>query len=999
MNKNIKYLFIAFISVLTVTISCQKEILPVIEAEKDGYITLDLSVSVPDMQKVDTKAVDPDGGGVQNITLFCFDSYGLFVSTVSANVTSASTGVSLEGKFTAKVPDHVKIVHLVGNQNLSYFDQGDYAHKSEVEVMTSIQASAGRMIYWARKMVDELTPGSTVTLLRNQAKMSVETGSSGFTKTGWIVVNTNAFGTIAPYKAGVEENGGFIAPSLADPFVTMPDDMTKLTSFYDTRVADEEYFFETENSEDDPVEMIIKGYNPGGQELYYRVSLVDDDGNHIKIMRNHHYIVHIQSSLSYGQTTFADALTAPATNNVWISVSDSVKEVFDTGSSLAVGETFVVYPENEIGVSANKSLSFTISDNAGIDESKLSISWLDGNNVAANNLNYTLSGGNGNIDIELRDMGSEQKREGTIFIKYGRLNRKIKVITVKEQNFTPAWITTNIYGVGTGENVTMMFNIPDTFPEELFPLEVLITSPDLDIRNESGMALPVRRKGDPGYGDVTSEDVGYKYVLNVTSTGTQRVYLETILEHEVHQTTKVTIEADYFKTLSKTATFRTEENQYILLHNLRTYSAAQPKDEVIYYHLVPRKKGAIVEFPTHLGKDIVWNDDHTVKSYTAVEAGANDEFLIYSQYLDHNEGASGLDFRFYPISSGQWSTGGRVYGFVKESGSVGATFHMVTNSSMSEEVVRIASNPAGSASVVDPDRVCSGNQYKSAVFELSLFHPFHFNATVNDQGTSVTGEAEEAVDNVMIPYEPGEEVDIEFDVTSFTSSIRGDDNNVLPLERQVSVDPFGQKFKIYIDAPMLEIDETRRGSIPAEKFYEESEGRFVYVVDASRTVESSYGSGPASVVDSRSVDYNGNPVSFSQDGERKYLPFKSRNIVSEGQIVISSEEDKVVFYEKTFNIFNEAITGQITYGASNISVPADAFVPFEVLPTYNRIGAMTMKTDGHYELHLRAEYRYNWDTDDIKLQYVDENGVVYEKTFESLKDLNTTRDINLEQVN
>ena len=29
------------------------------------------------MQEVVTRAVDPDGGGVQDMTLFCFDSYGL----------------------------------------------------------------------------------------------------------------------------------------------------------------------------------------------------------------------------------------------------------------------------------------------------------------------------------------------------------------------------------------------------------------------------------------------------------------------------------------------------------------------------------------------------------------------------------------------------------------------------------------------------------------------------------------------------------------------------------------------------------------------------------------------------------------------------------------------------------------------------------------------------------------------------------------------------------
>lgn len=63
---------------------------------------------------------------------------------------------------------------------------------------------------------------------------------------------------------------------------------------------------------------------------------------------------------------------------------------------------------------------------------------------------------------------------------------------------------------------------------------------------------------------------------------------------------------------------------------------------------------------------------------------------------------------------------------------------------------------------------------------------------------------------------------MQFDVTSF----RGSDNR--------SADPFGTDFKVYIDAPMLEIDETRRGYYTSDVFYEESEGRFVLLIKADR---------------------------------------------------------------------------------------------------------------------------------------------------------------------
>ena len=104
----------------------------------------------------------------------------------------------------------------------------------------------------------------------------------------------------------------------------------------------------------------------------------------------------------------------------------------------------------------------------------------------------------------------------------------------------------------------------------------------------------------------------------------------------------------------------------------------------------------------------------------------------------------------------------------------------------------------------------------------------------------------------------------------------------------------------------------------------------------------------------------------------------------------------MVFYQKTFNVTNSPMTGTIRFGtaSSNQPVPTDAFVPFEVLPTFNRIGVITINGNGSYELHLRKEYRYNWTTDDVKLQYIS-GGVTYEAVFNSLSELYGATDILL----
>ena len=79
--------------------------------------------------------------------------------------------------------------------------------------------------------------------------------------------------------------------------------------------------------------------------------------------------------------------------------------------------------------------------------------------------------------------------------------------------------------------------------------------------------------------------------------------------------------------------------------------------------------------------------------------------------------------------------------------------------------------------------------------------------------------------------------------------------------------------------------------------------------------------------------------------------------------------------------FRNKATGAIA------AVPASSFVPFEVFPTYNRIGTVTVSDGGQFELRLRDEYEYDWNTDDVKFQYAAPDGTLYEKVYGSLSAL------------
>ena len=86
MKKQIIYTVVILIGMLATLGACRQDewmdgSLP---TAKEGYLALRFSAEIPDMQEVETRAVDPDGGGVQNMTLFCFDTYGLFISTATS---------------------------------------------------------------------------------------------------------------------------------------------------------------------------------------------------------------------------------------------------------------------------------------------------------------------------------------------------------------------------------------------------------------------------------------------------------------------------------------------------------------------------------------------------------------------------------------------------------------------------------------------------------------------------------------------------------------------------------------------------------------------------------------------------------------------------------------------------------------------------------------------------------------------------------------------------
>ena len=139
MKTYMKFTCLFLVSLLGLT-ACQEEPFTPVDLVPEGYVAVEFVASVPQMSEVQTKAVDPDGAGVQQMTVFCFDENGLFLTTVNAEMTPTPGNPSLTGKMLLYVPEQTYILQLVGNQNLTYFREDNYRGMSEVAAMAALEA-------------------------------------------------------------------------------------------------------------------------------------------------------------------------------------------------------------------------------------------------------------------------------------------------------------------------------------------------------------------------------------------------------------------------------------------------------------------------------------------------------------------------------------------------------------------------------------------------------------------------------------------------------------------------------------------------------------------------------------------------------------------------------------------------------------------------------------------------------------------------------------------
>ena len=119
----------------------------------EGYVSVCFRVDQSDMKEVNVRSVDPDGQDINTMKLFCFNAYGLFLATTTAELTRGAednAGHHTQGTYKAAIPEETSIIHFVANQNEALYQNEDFVNKTEAQVLAAMEGASGMMIYWRR---------------------------------------------------------------------------------------------------------------------------------------------------------------------------------------------------------------------------------------------------------------------------------------------------------------------------------------------------------------------------------------------------------------------------------------------------------------------------------------------------------------------------------------------------------------------------------------------------------------------------------------------------------------------------------------------------------------------------------------------------------------------------------------------------------------------------------------------------------------------------------
>lgn len=928
--KRWKYIIISLLAV--VFAACQDDMpvnRPAGGLDADGNVRLCFNTEIPDMEQVQTRAVDPDGYGVNSLWLFCFDQYRHYIGRVQADVAhEGSSENHLSGSFTATIPGATRHLHFIANLNVNDFEDTPNLGRLDTEVIPQFTTTSGLLCYWGYKSFaseDALTSfaggtDSKVSMFRNQARIRYlrSDGGTDLSIKGMAIMNQYSRGTVAPFNrnAGGDDPFAFVSASdikeptlCADEDVLVAVDPSDVSQFGGGSVG--RFVFEHANKADDPMYLIFRINTSGGSEddgnwskddRYYKIALVDDLGNQLPILRNYDYVINFKGiPANGGYTTFKEAVAGAAANNVWVSIDQTIPAITDGQSSLAVvGETTRIITRSSLATGGVYQLEYQWFDgtNSGIVPE---VTWVQNSGIAEAKIdNYFTAGtgldnpGTGIITIKPTNIGNPQY--GILQIKAGKFVRTVKLISLSNFSFTPVWTSSGL-PMQSGEPVAIAFTIPDNFPQELFPLDVKVAC---NLFDDDG--TNVNMAGQPTYLGVVVEeckftvmengqaktyerDWPHKYVYTVNRPGLHRVNFKTLIDNYVPNAgedprIEFFLEAEAFTTVRSLIYMNNKGTDF----RIALGTGSNPIQWAT-------SNSASVVVPPAAGQEFNLHFKFYDGQSTPVNPIASEVLRIYMDITKMKPKITGQDLSVEPIwdpNKGYYYTYTVPESLRENYATEGVVIPMVTQSSDCNTYLRVSSQLNADGTFPSGSRV-----YRSAILTISNAETYNFSVNLNGS------------ENLEVPYGPGQTVAM----------------NV---------------------------------SFPPEVLTYRPEGFTGFI--ATNTLEPAAGETRLTAVEGG--------YTFAATENTTTFQFVTCDVACEEEITVSERGNQVAFNPKTVTISNTRLTGTVELAKGEFD-QANPFMSLE-REDGTRIGVLSVvapdnDNTGTFTLELRTEYKLDMD--------------------------------------
>lgn len=481
------------------------------------------------------------------------------------NATTGESGYAYQIQYRAELPlsNEERNLHFIGNCPQDVIENLDFLY--EKPFMDNLFSSGGDAAYWQKVVLPDgiqanLNPSTgkfelttecaskltPIALVRNYAKLIVTSGSSDFEIESYALVNVPLQGTIAPYstKDGFSTKymsiGNYCAGTTTTNFVQdlkdsgysgyMTNDLIDTSNPGETsakKPTDTDnglYMYErtkpTRTGEQTGLIVKLKwssslasdhpNYADRGKSRYYKIEVLDKDGEYMPICRNILYTISLTQLSGTGETSFDAAFRGPFFGNVSASIETAtLTEINDNIHKIVVNRMdYTTLEDNdEVDIyfqfyeDMNGSPETTASSYA--TPAKKEVEGYGSAIASVSDVEFVnWSGGTwGHVKVTLKPrpnsgMLREKLRIQGVINGVGSLFRDIVFTVMNTQEFTSASAVTV-----SGNNVTVTIGLPSDLPYSIFPLSVMIEAQNNNLSTTS-KDLPV------GYGPTAFDESG-----------------------------------------------------------------------------------------------------------------------------------------------------------------------------------------------------------------------------------------------------------------------------------------------------------------------------------------------------------------------------------------------------------------------------------------------------------------------------------------------------------